>query len=56
MEHACKETAKDPKTGMTLDELEAVVQNFRMAGIPGDACPVATVKIGGRIKRLEVKG
>lgn len=44
------------KKGMTLDELASWIQDAMRLGIPGDARPTATVKIGGRIKRIEVKG
>lgn len=44
------------KRGMTLDELASWVQEAMRLGIPGDARPTAVVKIGGKIKRIEVRG
>ena len=44
------------KNGMTLDEIAKWVQDAMRLGIPGDARPTAVVKIGGKVKRIEVRG
>lgn len=45
--------AADPKAGMTLDEVEAFVEEARKVGIPGDAA-VRANRI--KLKLLMVKG
>lgn len=45
------------KDGMTLDEIAKWVQEAMRLGIPGDARPMAIVKIGSaRIKKIQVEG
>lgn len=44
------------KDGMTLDELAAFVAEAQKAGVRGNAQPKVTIKFGGRIRKIEVKG
>lgn len=48
-------TAEDQKTGMTLDELAAFVQNALRHDIPGDTRLHVRVNMRGGIKRIETK-
>ncbi|WP_185949282.1 hypothetical protein [Microbispora sp. KK1-11] len=48
-------TAADEKTGMTLDELAAFVQEAMRAGVPGGAVVRARVNMRAGIKRLETR-
>ncbi|WP_197042473.1 hypothetical protein [Microbispora rosea] len=48
-------TAADEKTGMTLDELAAFVQEAMRAGVPGDTVVRARVNMRAGIKRLETR-
>lgn len=47
--------AEDDKTGMTLDELAAFVQEAMRAEVPGDARVHVRVNFKGGIKRLETR-
>ena len=44
------------RSGMTLDELITWAQEAKTSGVPGGTVVSATVKIGGKLKRLEVRG
>lgn len=50
-----KATADDPKTGMTLAELGAFVDQARHDGIPDATVLNARVNMRGGIKKLETK-
>ena len=55
-EKTVKADASDTKTGMTLDELAAFVQEAMRAEIPGDATVKITATWRSSIKHTEVKG
>ncbi|MEU9887949.1 hypothetical protein [Sphaerisporangium sp. NPDC051011] len=48
-------TATDPKTGMTLDELAAFVQEAMRAGVPGDRPVKVVANMRGGIKKVETR-
>lgn len=50
-----KAEATDQRTGMTLDELAAFIQEAMRSGVPGNTVLNARVTMRGGIKRLETR-